>query len=153
MLTPRHRFRVPEGIAARVIDGEAIIINLVTGIYYSMDRVGGLIWAMLEGGHSVGQIAEAVIDRYEVSSEQAQDDVEQVTAELLRENLIAAGDDQRPPPAHRELEEHQKLPYETPRLNAYRDLGELLALDPPRPGFLDIAWRDPDERSFGGPNP
>jgi len=153
MLTPRHRFRVPEGIAARVIDGEAIIINLTTGIYYSMDRVGGSIWAMLEDGHSLGQIAEAVIDRYEVSSEQAQDDLERVTAELVRENLIAVSDDQAAPQGDREVKQHQRLPYETPRLNAYRDLGELLALDPPRPGFADIVWKDPDEGPSGGPKP
>ena len=43
-------------IAAQVIDGEAIIMNLTTGIYCSMDRVGAVIWGWIERGHSVADL-------------------------------------------------------------------------------------------------
>ena len=33
-----------EEVAAKVMDGEAILINLSSGIYYSMDKVGGVLW-------------------------------------------------------------------------------------------------------------
>jgi hypothetical protein len=40
-----------------------------------------------------------------------------------------------PPPA-------STLAYEKPRLNIYRDMGNLLALDPPTPGIDDLLFGD-----------
>jgi Coenzyme PQQ synthesis protein D (PqqD) len=79
-------------VAAKVIDGEAIIINLANGIYYSMDKVGGLIWEMIEGKQTLEEIITATVARYDVSREQAQVDVELLVNELLRENLITAAE-------------------------------------------------------------
>ncbi len=140
-----HRLRSCEEVAAKVIDGEAIIINLANGIYYSMDKVGGLIWEMLEGGHSLEEVITGVVARYDVAREQAQADVERLAAELLQENLLLASTDGAPPQQVRAQEIQQKLPYETPMLNIYRDMGDLLALDPPLPGFQDITWKEPDD--------
>ena len=45
------------------------------------------------------------------------------------------------------IEQQEKAPYEIPKLNIYRDMGDLLALDPPVPGLGDTPWKDPDESS------
>jgi hypothetical protein len=148
MLTPQSRLRPNEQeVAAKVIDGEAIIINLANGIYYSMDKVGGLIWEMLAGAHSLEEVTTALLARYDVSSEQAQADVERLATELLQENLLLATNDGVEPQTLAEPENQQKLPYEMPVLNIYRDMGDLLALDPPTPGLQDITWKDPDDES------
>src|SRR5437762_14213205 len=85
-----HRLR-PRGeeVAAKVIDGEAILINLANGVYYSMDKVGGLIWEMIEGQHTLDEMVEAVTGRYEVGRDRAEADVQRLAAELLQENLVA----------------------------------------------------------------
>jgi hypothetical protein len=44
-------------------------------------------------------------------------------------------------------EQKDKLPYELPKLNIYRDMGDLLALDPPVPGLGDTPWKEPEESS------
>jgi coenzyme PQQ synthesis protein D (PqqD) len=148
MLTPQSRLHPNEQeVAAKVIDGEAIIINLANGIYYSMDKVGGLIWEMLAATHSLEEVTTAVLARYDVSREQAQTDVERLAAELLQENLLLATHDGVELQTIAEQENQEKLPYEMPVLNIYRDMGDLLALDPPTPGLLDIAWKDPDDKS------
>jgi hypothetical protein len=148
MLTPQSRLRPNEQeVAAKVIDGEAIIINLANGIYYSMDKVGGSIWEMLAGAYSLEEVTTAIIARYDVSSEQAQTDVERLAAELLQENLLLIANDGGGQEKIVEQESQQKLPYEAPILNTYRDMGDLLALDPPTPGLQDIAWKDPDDES------
>jgi len=43
-------------VAAKVIDGEAIILDITRGAYYSMDGAGAVIWAGLDTGHSLGAI-------------------------------------------------------------------------------------------------
>jgi len=145
MLTPQQRLSVCEEVAAKVIDGEAIIINLTNGIYYSLDKAGGIIWEMLEAGHCLAEVVEATTSRYDVSREQAQADVDRLATELLQENLLKVADDRTPPQKPLVQEGQHKLPYETPTLNIYRDMGDLLALDPPTPGFQEIAWKEPKE--------
>jgi hypothetical protein len=148
MLTLQSRLRPNEQeVAAKVIDGEAIIINLANGIYYSMDKVGGLIWEVLAEGHDLEEVIATVTARYDVSPEQAQADVERLAAELLQENLLLESNNGEPPQQFSEAGNQQKLPYEAPALNIYRDMGDLLALDPPTPGLQDIAWKDPDDKS------
>ena len=39
------------------------------------------------------------------------------------------------------------VPYESPLLNIYRDMGDLLALDPPMPGLAEMNWKEPEEKS------
>jgi hypothetical protein len=145
MSTLKQRLGVCEEVAAKVIDSEAIIINLANGIYYSMDKAGGVIWEMLEAGHSLEEVIAAATTRYDVSREQAQTDVERLATELLQENLLRVLDGGAPPQKPLVEEGQPKLPYETPTLNIYRDMGDLLALDPPTPGFQEIAWKEPKE--------
>ena len=89
MLSLQSRLRPNEAeVAAKVLDGEAIIINLSNGMYYSMDRVGGLIWEMIEGQSSLEETVAEIIARYDVSPQQAQADVQRVADELVQEKLV-----------------------------------------------------------------
>ena len=145
MLTPDTRLcpNVNE-VAAKVMDGEAIMINIANGMYYSMDKVGGMIWGLIEGRHSAEEIVAEITAQYQVAPEQAQSDVDRLVAELLQENLILVSGDEAPIPKTLREESAQKHVYEPPNLNAYRDMAALLALDPPMPGVLESPWKEPE---------
>ena len=81
-----------EEVAAKVMDSEAILINLSNGIYYSMDKVGGLIWEIVEGRYSLEEMVGVIADRHEVSAEQVQADVKRIVEELVQENLVHEAD-------------------------------------------------------------
>jgi hypothetical protein len=145
---PAHRLRPNEGeVAAKVFDGEAILINLSSGAYYSMAGVGGLIWELIERGHSLDEIAGVVGARYEVPTDLARADIERLADELVRENLVVAGATGSPGAPVVDPPDGPKLPYVSPTLNIYRDMGDLLALDPPMPALDEIRWEEPPERS------
>ena len=134
MLTFETRLRPnEEEVAAKVIDGEAILINLSNGMYYSMDEVGGLVWEMIEGEHSLGEIAAGIATCYDISSEVAEADVHRLADELVRESLVMVSTAAAAAGEIRSFDGQRDLPYETPGLVIYRDLGDLLALDPPMP--------------------
>lgn len=136
-----------EEVAAKVIDGEAILINLATGVYYSMDKVGALIWQMIADNHTLEQTVSAVLQRYDVSVDRASDDVRRVAGELLEEKLVRLVEQKAVVEALPPDSATGKEPYEPPALNIYRDMGDLLALDPPTPGLDTFNWKDPDEES------
>ena len=145
MLTPTQRLQPRSAdIASKVIDGEAIIINLANGVYYSLDKTGGLAWEQITAMRAVADIVAAITACYDVPHVRAQADIERLLDELLREELIAPLDDTPAPTVDAPRTAGPRLEYEAPTLNVYRDMGDLLALDPPTPG-LDSPWRDSEE--------
>jgi len=128
-------------VAARVIDGEAIIMDVRSGVYYSMQGTGSFVWEQIDGGATVQGIAQALARRYDVSPERALQDVTSLVEQLLQEGVARYDDNVRvvetvAAPHSADV----RLPYQPPGLQVYRDMGDLLALDPPAPSVLDLAW-------------
>jgi hypothetical protein len=119
-----------QDVAAKVVDGEAILINLSNGLYFSLDKVGAYIWSMIAAGSTVELIARSVSDRYGVPTERTRPDVRKLVAELLGENLIEAGNGT---PALTASTTVGSEPYEPPTLVRYDDMADMFALDPPLP--------------------
>ena len=147
MLNLDHCFQPrEEEVASKVIDGEAIIINLANGVYYSMDKAGAFVWDLLQAGRTLEEVIAAVTQHYDVSREQAESSVRELVQELLEENLVISSENGKAAAAEA-VTNGDKLPYELPKLNIYRDMGDLLALDPPIPGLGNTPWKDPEDSS------
>jgi hypothetical protein len=135
--------RKDDDIVAKVMDGEAVIINLSNGIYYSIDQVGAAMWELIEQRYSLDEVAAAIAARYDVSLALAQADAVRLGGELLQHELVvvAVEEPQEPSPAPASAGA-DKLAYKSPQLQVYTDMEDLLALDPPTPGFGDIPWKE-----------
>jgi hypothetical protein len=134
MLNDTRRFRCPANVAARVVDGEAIIIHLETGRYYSAEGVGAILWQLLDSGIPLGDITAGLTDRFGPSAQQARQDLERFVAELVREELLVSDDASATASAGVDTA-FADIAYSTPTLHAYRDMADLLALDPPMPSL------------------
>ena len=132
----------PDEVAAKVIDGEAVLINLATGVYYSMRGSGAYLWSQLEPGSSVGRLSASLADRYGIDLEQARQDVERLVDELRTEGLVASSEvpaaADGPPTAEVGAAPE---PYETPRLEKFDDMADMFALDPPLPELPSVGGR------------
>ena len=148
MLNVQDRLRPnEEHVAAKVMDGEAVLINLANGFYYSMGGAGGFMWSLITQRHAVGDIARFVCDRFSVSNEQALADVQTLASRLLEEELAILCDVDTQPVEGVELEKGPKLPYQPPELTRYEDMADMFALDPPLPGLADVSADKLPERS------
>jgi hypothetical protein len=125
-------------VASKVVDGEAILINLANGMYYSMEKVSGLVWSMIMGGSSIARIAEVVAERYSIPVAQAQEDVRRLVEELLADGLIVVGDAEAGASSAPAIDDAAG-PYEAPNLVKYDDMAEMFALDPPLPELPPLA--------------
>jgi hypothetical protein len=134
MLDSNTRLRPnTDDVAAKVIDGEAIIMNLSNGLYFSMDRVGSAVWEMVEAGLSVDEMSSTLDARYDVDQEVIRDDVNRLVTELLTEELVLVIE--TGPESHTSDRGAADHPYSSPTLSKYDDMADLLALDPPMPGL------------------
>ena len=141
MIDQTQRFDLVNGdVAAKVMDGEAVIINLTSGVYYSMDKVGAVLWDLIQSGHNLQECIDIVMTLYDISGEQVQDDAESLIRELVQEDLIVPSGREAADPMGGESGQAHDQPYEAPILNIYRDMGDLLALDPPTPGLQISPW-------------
>jgi hypothetical protein len=129
-------------IAAKVIDGEAIIINLTNGYYYSMDGTGAFIWEAIKGGCSFGTMVETVSNRYDVSVEAATSDIRALLNQLMHEELVTLADDEAPSGMSQTPRDSEKLAYKRPTMDKYGDMAHFFALDPPLPELLDQVQAD-----------
>ena len=82
----------------RSIAGETIIVPVRSGVsdlnsIYTLNEVGAAVWQLIDGRRSVEQIVEAISDEYEVTPEQATEDVFEYLARLEAEGLIRASEE------------------------------------------------------------
>jgi hypothetical protein len=120
-------------VAAKVIDGEAIIINLSTGMYYSLDQVGAFVWRLVERQSSLEEMTHEVSEGYRIDSEKAAQDIQNLMTSLLEEGLISPADVLNGQVAIEASEKPKGGCYQSPNLMKYHDMAELFALDPPLP--------------------
>jgi hypothetical protein len=122
-------------VVHEIIDGEAVIINMDIGYYYSADQVGAVIWERIGKIASVREVVEAVGSRYTGSREQIEGAVRQFLAELQRENLIIATTAPEKFTTGKDIigevqEDSSQSAFIPPTLSKYTDMEYLLMLDP-----------------------
>jgi hypothetical protein len=70
------------------MDGEIVLLDLSTGRYYTLNRLGSVIWDLCADGHTISDIHAVLCDRFEVTPERALDDLVALVNELVQEGLL-----------------------------------------------------------------
>jgi coenzyme PQQ biosynthesis protein PqqD len=80
-------------VAARIIDGEAVIVLPESSQVNVLNEVGSHIWELIDGTRSVGEITKMIVAEYDVTAEQAERDVEEFTQELVDNKMLVLADE------------------------------------------------------------
>jgi len=80
-------------LVTRDIVGETIIVPIKNkvgdlGSIYTLNEVGTIIWGLVDGKKSVGQIAEEICMTYDVTAEEAKKDTIDFLISLKKAGLI-----------------------------------------------------------------
>jgi Coenzyme PQQ synthesis protein D (PqqD) len=129
-------------IASKIMDGEAILINLQSGAYYSLRHAGAVVWQALRGHRTRDEVLQVVAVYYGEHPAHMESDISELLGRLQEENLVRVSEHDRAVDAEEAL-----LPasatYQKPSFEKFSDMADLLALDPPTPGALDSLMRQP----------
>jgi len=141
MPAPDSRYAVrSREVAAKVFEDEVVVVHLGSCTYYSTSGSGADAWTWIEEGRPLAEVAATLAERYGIGLERARADVDRFAERLLEEGLVDLAVDAAaslPPPAP----SSNGRDYAPPELHAYRDMADLLALDPPLPELDRPAWR------------
>jgi Coenzyme PQQ synthesis protein D (PqqD) len=146
MSNERFRVNTPT-VTHETIDGEAVIINLDSGNYYSLVEVGSFIWGLLDKGASASEVQNLVLQTYQANATDVDRGVQELLGQLQQENLIVPVDGTGAVDLDLELASnngHEKPSFNPPLLHKYSDMQELLLLDP---------IHDVDDAGWPKPNP
>lgn len=146
MSNQRFRVNTPT-VTHETIDGEAVIINLDSGNYYSLVEVGSFIWGLVDKGASASEVQNLVLQTYQGEATDVDQGVQELLGQLQQENLIVPVDGTGAVDLDLELTSnngHEKPSFNPPLLHKYSDMQELLLLDP---------IHDVDDAGWPKPNP
>jgi hypothetical protein len=117
-------------VVAEVFEGEVVVVDLVSGRYFSLLGTGALIWDLLSRGHRVGDIAEQLVRSHAEGGVDIPAAVGDFIESLVAADLIVQAD----PSSAVQMDEvvvlTDKAPFASPTLETFSDLQDILLLDP-----------------------
>jgi hypothetical protein len=88
LIGSESRVVVAASVYARPFEAEIVLLDFSVGEYFGLDEVGAEVWRGLEGGRSLGAIADLISERFEVTREIALADIVSLVTEMRARNLV-----------------------------------------------------------------
>jgi len=130
-MSDSERYTIDEArIVSEIIDGEAVIVNLANGYYYSLDPPAAEIWGWLQSGWSVGEILSAIQDRYDCSGADPEAALRALIGTLVADDLVTPRMDPGDLPEIGPAGSAEKRPFRAPSLQRFEDMQGFLLVDP-----------------------
>jgi hypothetical protein len=75
------------------LGGEAIILDLKSGVYYGLNDVGTRLWHLIQEPRTFNEIQDAILEEYEVEPDCCAEELLALLQELLAAELIEVSDE------------------------------------------------------------
>jgi coenzyme PQQ synthesis protein D (PqqD) len=87
--TLSSRVRVKDDVLFQELNGEGVLLNLKTGVYFGLDPIGTRFWQLLDQHTILSEILEALLAEYDVPQERCAQDLVALAADMEKHELIA----------------------------------------------------------------
>jgi hypothetical protein len=87
-IDPKTRVRMRKDVLIQKIEGESILLNLVTENYFVLDQVGTSIVTTLDESDSVAGAIRKLLEIYEVEEAKLKEDITQLVNECEQVGLL-----------------------------------------------------------------
>jgi hypothetical protein len=115
-------------VVGEIIDDEAVILNLQTGLYFNSAGSGAEIWAGIERGATPEALAARLVARFDVDPSGAAEAVTAFLATLEDYDLVRTRDAAANGAGM--IATRGTEPFSAPELGTHSELDDLLRLDP-----------------------
>ena len=83
------------GVASAEVQGDAVLLELRRGTYYSLNRTGAVVWELLAEPRTLAEIHAALLARFDVEAAALHADLAELLADLRLHGLV----EEQPPSA------------------------------------------------------
>jgi hypothetical protein len=126
----RYQANTPR-IVDDLVDGEVLLIDMVTGAYFSALDASALAWLLLKAGATSEDVATELVARYGIDAADAQRDTDAYVDALTASELLAPRANEVPPAG--DLLNGVQLPphsYAALDVEKFTEIADLILLDP-----------------------
>lgn len=81
-------YRKAESVQWQSLDDGAVLLELDSGHYYTLNDVAQRIWELLDGAHSLEAIMAIVLQEFDVTGELLERDMTELVERLIADKLI-----------------------------------------------------------------
>lgn len=79
---------ISDAVIARELEGEMVLLNLETGMYFGLDPVGTRIWQTLSDVPTAGDVVGVLLKEYEIDRPTLEQDVLRLIGRLHTKGLV-----------------------------------------------------------------
>jgi len=87
MSTPRT-VAVASDVVSETLDGEAVLLDLRNGVYFSLNRVGTRVWQLIQEVGEMDLVRERLLEEFEVTPAEVDRDLQRLLTELVQRGLV-----------------------------------------------------------------
>ena len=88
MLSLQPRVYPDDSVICAELDGEMVLLNINSGVYFGLDEIGSDIWKLLTDGADADAIVAALLENYDVERDELQGDVAAFIRQLTAKGLL-----------------------------------------------------------------
>ena len=75
-------------VFAQEVDGEMVLLDMESEIYFGLDEVGTAIWQAMQEKETLQEVFESLLEQYEVEAEVLEKDISDFIEKLLESVLV-----------------------------------------------------------------
>ena len=79
---------VNENLMVADLDGEMVLLDTQTGVYFGLNSVGSRIWELVSESHVIKEVISILADEYATTEERLTEDVLNFVNSLFQRSLI-----------------------------------------------------------------
>ena len=92
MSESHRRMAVNDSVICADLEGEAVLLDVETGIYFGLDAIGTRIWTLLEQGASEAELLAQILEEYDVELDRLKSDLSEFLGALHTHRLTRVVD-------------------------------------------------------------
>ena len=83
------RVRIQDDVLFQELQGEAVLLNLKTGVYLGLNQIGTRIWQLLQEDGALSRVMEVMFQEYDVTQEKLAKDLLDLDGQMEKQGLLA----------------------------------------------------------------
>lgn len=83
------RVRIQDDVLFQELQGEAVLLNLKTGVYLGLNQIGTRIWQLLQEDGALSRVLEIMLGEYDVTRDKLSQDLLDLVGQMEKQGLLA----------------------------------------------------------------
>jgi hypothetical protein len=80
--------QIQDDVLFQELQGEAVLLNLKTGVYLGLDQLGTKIWQLLQEDGALNRVVDVILKEYDVTPERFTQDLLGLVGQMEQQGLV-----------------------------------------------------------------